>query len=326
MTTTSKSLLCAGLLAAAALGVVPSGARAQQYPNQDIHLICAFPPGSGADIAVRYYAEKLRPLTGRTVIVENRPGANGNVAVEYTARAKPDGYTIFLHGAGGVAASMSTFIKPPVDVGKAIQLAGSIHLQPFMIVVDAKSPYNSVGDLTKALKDKGAKASYATTSNTGTVVGELYKQAAGLEVVAVNYKNPADALNDQTSGQIDFTASDAASALAQRTTGRVRIIAVTTAKRLQSLPDMPTMTEQGVKMDINSWWAPMVPSATPRPVVDQINAWFTAIATADETKEFLKRIGGDPFINTVDKAQGLFLQDIEDWRGYVKAAKIEPQG
>src|SRR5262249_57823267 len=116
-------------------------AQAQQYPSQDIHFICAFPPGSGADVLVRYFADKVRPLTGKNVIAENRWGAGGNIAIEYVARAKPDGYTVFVHGASGVAASMSLFKNPPVDVGKTIQIASTINRQPFMVLVDAKSPY-----------------------------------------------------------------------------------------------------------------------------------------------------------------------------------------
>ena len=122
---------------------MPTGAQAQAYPSQDIRLICAFPPGSGADVLVRYFAEKLRPVAGRTVIVENKSGAGGNIATEYVARAKPDGHTIYVHAATAVAANQHLFKKPPVDAAKAIQIAASINRQPFMLVVDAKSPYKT---------------------------------------------------------------------------------------------------------------------------------------------------------------------------------------
>ena len=163
------ALLLAGLV------VAPALPRADDYPTQDIHFICAFPPGSGADVIVRYFADKVRPLTGRNIIVENRSGAGGNIAIEYVARARPDGYTVFVHGASGVAASMSLFKKPPVDVGKTIQVVATINRQPFMILVDAKSPYKTLADLTAAMKQKGDKASYATAAPFGTVVGEIYK-------------------------------------------------------------------------------------------------------------------------------------------------------
>ena len=124
---------------------------------------------------VRFFAEKLRPVANRTVIVENKAGAGGNIAMEYAARSKPDGYTIFVHAATAVAANQHLFKKPPVEAGKAIQIAASINRQPFMLVVDAKSPYRTVADLTEAMKKKGDKASYATAAPTGTIMGEIYK-------------------------------------------------------------------------------------------------------------------------------------------------------
>ena len=128
---------------AAGLSAMPTGAHAQAYPSQDIRLICAFPAGSGADVLVRYFGEKLRPVANRTVIVENKAGAGGNIAMEYVARAKPDGYTIFVHAATAVAANQHLFKKPPIDAAKSIQIAASINRQPFMLVVDAKSPYKT---------------------------------------------------------------------------------------------------------------------------------------------------------------------------------------
>ena len=124
---------------AAALVAAP-GVRAQDYPSQDIRLICAFPAGGGADVIVRYFADKLRPIAGRTVIVENKAGAGGNIATEYVARAKPDGYTIYVHAGSAIAANQSLFKKPPVDVVRDIRVAATINRQPFMLVVDARVP------------------------------------------------------------------------------------------------------------------------------------------------------------------------------------------
>src|SRR5919201_641619 len=121
-----KRFACAAV-PAMLLAAAPMSAQAQSYPNQDVHFICAFPPGSGADVLVRYFAEKVRPLTGKTVIVENKPGAGGHIALEYVARAKPDGYTVFVHAGSGVAASMSLLKAPSVDVVKQIQIAGTIN-------------------------------------------------------------------------------------------------------------------------------------------------------------------------------------------------------
>src|SRR6478672_690993 len=231
-------------------------AQAEQYPAQDIRFICAFPPGSGADVLVRYFADKVRPLTGRNIVVENRSGAGGNIAIEYVARAKPDGYTVFVHGASGTAASMSLFKRPPVDVGKTIQVVATINRQPFMILVDAKSPYQTLADLTAAMKLKGAKASYATAAPFGTVVGEIYKLGTGVQAVEVNYKNAIDSLNDQLSGSLDYAVHDPVYALAEQRKGDLRILAVSTADRLKANPDFPTLKELGVSdLDMMGWWA-----------------------------------------------------------------------
>ena len=328
MKVVSNWLRSAGLAfaLAAATGAMQSPAVAQQYPNQDIRVICAFPAGSGADVLVRYFAEKLRTVVGRTVIVENKVGAGGNIATEYVARAKPDGYTIFVHAATAVAASMYLVKNPPVDVGKSFQIAATINRQPFMIVVDAKSPYKTLAELTEAMKKKGDKASYAYAAPTGAIMGEIYKNATGVRAIEVQYKTAPDSLNEILSGKLDYAMHDPVFALAQAREGRLRILAVSTGKRLAASPDLPTMNELGVPMDLTGWWAAMVPTGTPKPVIDQIHKWFVQIVSSDDTKKFLNSFGGDPNIQTPEEAQKVFLQDIKNWGDYVKMAKLQPQG
>lgn len=327
MQITRKQLLrAAGAFALVAPFGGVRGAHAQAYPSQDIRLICAFPAGSGADVLVRYFAEKLRPLAGRTVLVENKVGAGGWIATEYVARSKPDGYTMLLLGANAVAATMSLFKNPSIDVGKAIQVVATINRQPFMLVVDAKSPYKTVAELTAAMKAKGDKATYASAAPTGTIMGEIYKNATGVKAVEVVYKTAPDSLNEILSGKIDYGMHDPVFSLAQAREGRLRILAVSTGTRLAASPDMPTMTEVGIPMDLTGWWAAMVPAGTPKPVIDQINKWFVQIVSSDDTKKFLNSFGGDPYVNTPEVAQQMFLRDIKNWGEHVKLAKIQPQG
>jgi tripartite-type tricarboxylate transporter receptor subunit TctC len=325
MNNRSKWLLQCAVMTAGLMVIVPHAVQAQGYPSQDIRLICAFPPGSGADVLVRYFGEKLRPIVGRTVLVENKSGAGGNIATEYVARSKPDGHTIYVHAATAVAANQHLFKKPPVDAAKVIQIAASINRQPFMLVVDAKSKYKTVAELTAAMKPKGEKATYAYAAPTGNIMGEIYKNVTGIKAVEVAYKTAPDSLNEMLSGKVDYGMHDPVFSLAQQREGRLRILGVSTATRLQANPDMPTMTEQGVPMDLTGWWAAMLPAGTPKPVIDQVNKWFTEIVKSDETKKFLNSFGGDPFINTPEAGQALFLKAIEDWGGYVKLAKIQPQ-
>lgn len=216
--------------------------------------MCAFPPGSGADVLVRYFAEQLRPVAKRTVIVENRVGAGGNIAVEYVARSKPDGYTVFVHAASSVASLMRLYKNPPVDVGKAIQVAATINRQPFMTVVSAKSPYQTLAELTAAMKLKGDKASYAASAPNGRIMDELYKVATGVAAVEVNYRSAPESLNDLMSGAVDFGMQDPVFSTAQSRENLLRILAVSSGDRLQDNPEFPTMRELGAPMDLTGWW------------------------------------------------------------------------
>jgi tripartite-type tricarboxylate transporter receptor subunit TctC len=277
-------------------------------------------------VLVRYFGEKVRPLANRTIIVENKVGAAGNIAAVYTARSKPDGHTIYVHAASAIAANMHLFKAPPIDAAKDLQIAAGVNKQPFMVVVPASSPYKTVAELTEAMRKKGDKASYAQSNTSGKVMGELYKQATGVQAVEVPYRTANDSLNDFASGRLDYGMMDPVFALSQARAGRLRMLAVSTPQRMQAVPDLPTMAEAGVPgVELLTWFSAIVPAATPRSIVDKINKWFNEVLATEEAKTFLNNFGGDPFITTPDDAQALFRQGVKDWERYVKAANIEPQ-
>jgi tripartite-type tricarboxylate transporter receptor subunit TctC len=315
-----------GAAALSATLAMPAVLRAQAYPSQDSHFICAFPAGSGADVIVRWYAEKLRPIFNKPILVENRVGAIGNLATEYLARSKPDGYTIYVHGASSLAANMHLFRNPSVDVAKAITVCATINRQPTMMVVAPSRPWKTVVEVTDYLKEKKDKASYATSNPLGKVMGAIYKQHYKLEAVEVVYRTAADSLNDIASGAIDYAMFDNIFSAAQERQGRIRILAVSTKERLQANPNIPTMTELGVPMNVTGWFSAMVPSATPRPIVDEINRMFNQVTATPEAKEFLNSIASDPWVTTPDEAQAYLVQEIKNWGEYVRLANIEPQG
>ena len=320
------NLLRACAIVLIAVSAVPQDARAQAYPSQDVQFICGFAAGSGADIIVRYFADKMRPLMNRTIVVQNKPGALGNIATEFVARSKPDGHTIYVTGANSVAASMHIFKKPPVDVGTALQIVATINKATMMVVVRADAPWKSVPELTAAMKEKGDKASYAFANPTSKVLGARYKERAGLQAVEVAYRTGADYLNELYAGKIDFAVADNIHAMAQTNAVRMRILAVGAGTRMQSASDIPTLTEFGYPMDIRSWWAALVPAGTPRPIVDQLNVWFSQVVKSEETRTFLNGIASDPWVSKPEEGQAYFLQQIKDWADYVRVAKIEPQG
>jgi len=320
---TAKRLLGAIALV---LAMPLAPAHAQTYPSSDIHLISGFAPGSGADVMVRYFAEKLRLLTGRTTVVENKPGANGNIAIEYTARAKPDGYTILVHAGSGIAGNQHLFKKPPVDAAKQLRVAATINRQAFMLTVTPDSPYKSVAELVTAMKAKGDKASYGSNSVQSKIAGALFKKAAGLQAVEVQYKSGPDTMREQQSGAIDYAFHDPQLASVQAKQGRLRLLAIASGTRMKMAPDLPTLAEQGYpQFNLVGWFAATVPAATPEPVVKQINAWFNEILGTQESKEFLNNFGSDVWISSPQEAQAFFLQDIKTWGENVKKSGIEPQ-
>ncbi len=321
-----KRFIRAALFAAAAAAfAAPSLAQEQEYPSREIRLVCGFVAGSGADVIHRYFAEKLKVLSGKPVIVENKPGASGNLAHSYAAKAKPDGYTVYPVGATALAASQYLFKTPPIDPLKDFDPLTALIKQPWVLVVDAKSPHKTLPELTAYLKEKKNKASYSTATTTGIITGELYKSIAGLETVQVNYKTIGDSLNDLLSGAIDFAMADAAFALGQQKQGKVRILAISTAERMKAMGDVPTMAESGVPgMDVTVWWAAQLPAGTPKPIADKLQAWFTQILDMPETEQFLSNIGTDVFKTTPAQTRALLEQEIKKWGDYVKLAKIDP--
>lgn len=319
----------AAFVAATLLAAAPAAqaqGQAQDYPNQQIKFIVGFAAGSGADTVTRFMAEKLKIVAKANIVVENRPGAAGQIAVEAVARSKPDGYTFLFSTATATAASMHLYKTPSVDVTKAFRVVAPLSKQGFMIIVDAKAPYKSIAELSEAMKAKGDKGNYAAAAPSGIVLGELYKAMAGLKTTQVRFKTASDSLNELASGNIDFGSIDPQVSLAQAKQGKVRILAISTGERLRSQPDIPTMNEAGVTgMNLTGWWSMMVPAATPDAVVNRMNALVKEVLDSSEAQRFFADTGGDTFYLPADQAQALFLQEEKRWAEYVRISGIEKQ-
>jgi tripartite-type tricarboxylate transporter receptor subunit TctC len=171
-----KPFAVALIATALTAGASAHAETADDYPSRELHVICAFPPGSGADVWVRFFAEQAKSRAGKPVLVENKPGANGNIAAEYMARAKPDGYTIFIHSPTSVAANMFMFKNTPADLDKSVITVATLLRFSFYLTVDAQRPWKNVEELVAYLNQKGDKASFATTSPPGRLMGNLFKQ------------------------------------------------------------------------------------------------------------------------------------------------------
>ncbi len=323
---TETTRLCTWL-ATAALVLVASAAAAQDYPAKAIHTICPFGPGTGADILVRFFAAKLADELGKPVVVENKVGAQGNIATEAVAKAKPDGYTIAITpGSSTLALAAHIFKKLGFDPVKDFTPVTPLSTLSFAMVVDAKKPINSMADLTTFMKDRKGRGIYGAGANSGIVSAELYLRAIGTQAERVAFRTPVDTLKALQIGDIDFTATDASWAVGQVAEGRVRALAVTSSKRSGAMPSVPTMIESGfANVVVEPWWGVFVPAGTPAAVVDRLHAAFGRILAMQDTRDFLARIANDPLPGTPDLLRQMLARDIARWGEYVRLARIEPQ-
>ena len=318
-----KSIAGAGGFAA-----LPSVAFAQEaWPARELHVICPFTTGSGADFISRFYARKLQEISGKSVIVENKVGAQGSIASEYVARSKPDGYTIYIiPGMNVFASAPYVFKKLPYDPINDFEHIGTLAVLPLLLVVSATSPYRSVADLVADMKSKGDKASYAAISNTSLFCCEIFKTNFGLQTVDVKFKDFPSALNEFNAGNAVFTYLDAPQALGHIKAGRIRALAATTAERTAALPDIPGAREVGItNMDIPFWWSVHVSKGTPAPILEKLENWFAAITASDDTTKFLSENGMSPFPGGPAALKELLIRDTARWAEYAKIAKLEPQ-
>ncbi|MDB5571946.1 MAG: hypothetical protein JWN93_3129 [Hyphomicrobiales bacterium] len=319
----ARALLAVGLLA----GVSgPAFAQAQDFPNKAIHAYVGFPPGSGADIIGRYFSRKLSELSGKPVVVENKPGATSNIALGIVQKAKPDGYTILYSANSNMAGSRFLFKDLPFDTQKDFVPIAQMTQTTFMLVVAPNSPIKSISELTTMLRSND-RAKFAYTNQTSQLATEFYKSIIGVNTTPVSYKTSADTIGDLANGSVDFMVIDGTFGSGQVKAGRLRPLAVTTAQRHPALPDVPTMREAGVSEydEFASWWAAWAPAGTPRPIIDKLAGWFGEITRMDETREFLVAVAGTPQTGGPDATAERLVREIAKWDRVTKAAGVVPQ-
>jgi tripartite-type tricarboxylate transporter receptor subunit TctC len=313
-------------IAAAGMLLLAAPAMAQDtYPDRPIHVVLGFSAGSGADILGRYFAHQIEVLGKQPVIVDNKPGATGNIALRFVAQAKPDGYNILFTANSNMAGSRYLFKDLPFDTLKDFIPVGSFAQIAFVVVVSPNSPYKNIAELTAHLKEKKDNI-FGYTNQTAQLSGEFYKQLAGFDGKAVSYKTAADAMRDVIDSTLDFMVMDGTFAAGQIRQGQLKALAVTTAQRSPTLPDVPTMQEAGIAgYEFAPWWACYVPKGTPQPVVDKLGAWFQEMAKMPETPVFLETIASISQHDTGPEAAARLEAELPKWGTLVKAAGIEPQ-
>ena len=314
-------------LFAAACAVVSSAAptHAQTWPQKPVTYIVPFPPGGTTDILARAIALKLGPALGTTIVVENKPGAGGNIGSDFVAKARPDGYTILGGTISSHAINPSIYKSMPYDAVKSFQPITLIGTNANVLVVGAASPYKSVQDVIAAAKAKPGSISFASAGN-GTsqhLSGELFKSLAGIQMEHVPYKGSGPAIQDVMAGHVPLMFDTTVVAAPHIQSGKVRALAVTSTKRVGSLPNVPTMAEAGVKgYEIVSWQGIFAPAGTPKEVVQRLNAEVVKILAMPDMRERLAGLGLDPVGNTPDEFAAFQKGEIAKWAKVVKDAKI----
>lgn len=320
-----RSVIRFAALAAVTLALgAPASA---QYPDRNVRVLLGLAAGGGADIVARYYIDKLREVSGGTFYLENRVGASGNIASDTLAKAKPDGYTLMMAASASQGGNRFLYKNLPFDFDRDIEPITTFYQLGFVLLVNPeKTPVNSVAELTALLKAKNGKATYgwAVTSSIASAV--LYITAAEIPAIQVGYKTTANAVSDLIAGQVDFVFADVVYASGLAKQGKVKILANSADRRASSLPDIPTMTEVGLKDATQTpWWAVWGPRGLPAEVVDKMNKWVNQITAMPATQEFLTTQGADPLPGNPEQTR-LKLQDaVATWKRVVTLAKIEPQ-
>ena len=313
-------------LCAAATSALPSIARAD-YPDRFIKVVMGFPTGGGADILVRWYTDKIKDLSGQSVIIENRPGAGANIATDAVAKAKPDGYTLLTGPSSSLAGNIYLYKNLPFDPRMDIVPINPLAQVGFVLTINQKK--NDAKNLTEfvtMMKAKGDKMTYGIPTTTSQACAALFIAAAGLTGVPVAYKTMQAAISDVVAEQIDFVMSDAPFALTQEKQGKVKILAVATEKRSTAFPEIPTFAEQGFKdVELPPWWAMYAPAGTPPDVIKKIADWLNQINAMPETREYLVRQGAEPLPGTPEGTAKKLADEIALWEKIMKIAKFETQ-
>jgi len=325
MTQSRRAALALGASGLATLALGPAARAQAGYPDRPVHISIGFAPGSGADILSRYYAHKLEELAKQPMIMDNKPGATGNIALRYVARADPDGYNLLFSASSNMAGSRYLFKEPPVDTLNDFIPVASFAQIAFVLVVAHNSPVNSIAELIAKMKDKADNiAGY--TNQTGQLSTELFKQITGAKVRLVSYKSTADTMKDILDGTLDFIVLDGTFAAGQVRQGQLKALAVTTAKRSPTFPDTPTMQEAGVPgFEFAPWWCVYAPAKTPQAIVDKLAGWMHQIAKDPDTPKFLESVGSILNDDTGPEADARLRAELPTWERLVKSAGIEPQ-
>jgi tripartite-type tricarboxylate transporter receptor subunit TctC len=310
------------LLILAALAALPTLAAAQAWPTRPLRLVAPYAAGGPIDVSARLLAAKLQESLGQPVVVENRPGAGGNIGVDLIAKGPADGYSLVMSAIATLAINPSLYASLPYDPLKDLRHVTLLVQVPNVLVVRGDLPAKNVPELIALAKAKPGKLDFGSgsTGSTGHLAGEMFKIMTGTFMVHIPYKGSAPALADMMAGRIDLMFDNLASALPSIKSDKVRALAVTTPKRSSFLPGLPTLDEAGLKgFDMTTWWGVSVAAKTPQPVVDRLSAEILKAMDAPDFKERLHNMGSDaPAIRTPEQFTAFVAAELKTYSALVK--------
>jgi tripartite-type tricarboxylate transporter receptor subunit TctC len=312
------------LLVLALQAVLPSDATAQAWPNKTVRILVPFPAGGSADTLARLLGQKMSEHTGQPFVVENRPGAGGNVGTDVVAKAAPDG-TTFLMTPSSFASQPSLYANLTWDPVRDFLPVSLIATTPNILVVNPSVPVHSVTELVALAKAQPGKLNYASggVGATNHLAGELFKRMTDTDIVHVPYRGNPLAVIDVINGQVAMMFDFMITSLPHVKEGRLRALAVTGAKRSPQVPDIPTVAEAGVPgYEASTWFAVMAPKGTPRDIVMKLNAELNAALKLPDVRERLDQLGAEPLGGSPDDAAKLLATEITKWADVIKAANI----
>ena len=325
MTTTRRSLLSVALIAGAAIAAPMTVLAQAAFPTKPIRLIVPFPPGGGTDILSRLVAQKLTESTKWTVVPDNRAGAGGTIGLTEAAKAAPTGYDLVMGQKDNMVVGSWLYKNLPWDTTKDFSAVAHIAYTPVIIATGVNSRFKTLADVVAAAKAAPDTITYGSPGNGTTIhlAGDLFEKAAGIKIRHVPYKGSNPAMMDALAGNIDLLVSSVPSAMAQIKAGKLRPLAVTSAKRSSSLPDVPTVAEQGFRdFDVTTWYGVFAPAGTPKDIVNTLNAEVNKLLATPEMKDAIHAQGAEPQAMTPEQFGALLKADHQKWRGIVQGSGV----
>ncbi len=317
-----KHIICLTLLIAAGL----QAAAAQNYPTRSIRLVVPFPPGGNIDITARAIAPGLGETLGQTVVIDNRGGAGGLIGMEIVTKSTPDGHTLALASSGTVTVAPSLYTKMPYDPVKDLTAVALLSYVPIVLVVHPSLPAKSVKDFIALAKTRAGKMTMASGGNgtTNQLAGELFQLETGTKFIHVPYKGAAPAVVDVMGGQVDMLFDQLSASSNHIRSGKLRALVVAGEKRNPVIPDVPTLTESGLKnCDAGTFTALMGPAGVPRDVISKLNAAINKTLAMQSTRDRFTSVGADVLGGTPARLDANLKQELAMWTRVAKAANIK---